>query len=264
MEIKLPTEIVKAETENPTNLIIFSKPKVGKTTLLAALPNCLILDLEKGSKYVDALKIQANSVEEIFAIGKEIKKANRPYTFIAVDTITALEEMCVHYAEILYDRTPLGKDWFAKDPQGNITGPGKRKKEMHSILNLPNGAGYKWLRDAFSDVINHIKTWADHIILVGHVKDVNLEKNGSDFSTMDLDLTGKLKSSAAFKSDAIGYLYRKGNQNILSFKTSDQIACGARPAHLKNAEVVVSEMDKNGNMIFHWDKVYININSDKK
>jgi len=142
-EVKLPTTIVKAEVENPTNLIIFSKPKVGKTTLLASLPDCLILDLEKGSKYVDAMKIQASSVEEIFAIGEAIKKANHPYKFIAIDTITALEEMCIHYAEVLYDRTPIGKDWFAKDPQGKITGPGRRKKEMHSILNLPNGAGYK-------------------------------------------------------------------------------------------------------------------------
>jgi len=258
-EFKLPTEVVKAESENPTNLIIFSKPKVGKTTLLAGLPNCLILDLEKGTRYVDAMKIQAESVEDIYAIGKKIKEAGKPYTFIAIDTITALEEMCIPYAEILYDKTPLGKDWFAKDPQGKIIGPGKRKKEMHSILNLPNGAGYKWLRDAFTEVVNEIKSWSEHVILLGHVKDVNLEKNGADFTAMDLDLTGKLKTAAAFKSDAIGYLYRKNNQNILSFKTSDKIACGARPLHLQNAEIVVSEVDAKGNVTTFWDKVFIKL-----
>ena len=259
MEIKLPTEIVKADSDNPTNLIIFSKPKVGKTTAIAALPNCLIIDLEKGSKYVDAMKIQANSIKELFAVIKAIKEADKPYKFIAIDTITALEEMCVEYADILYDRSPMGKGWLAKDPKGIITGPGPRKKELHSILNLPNGAGYKWLRDAFSSTVNEIKSCADHIILLGHVKDVNLDKAGSDFSALDIDLTGKIKTSAAYKSDAIGYLYRKGNQNILSFKTSDKIACGARPKHLENAEIILSEDDGSGNFITHWDRVYVNI-----
>ena len=38
----LPTKIVKADNHNPRNLIIFSKPKVGKTSLLATLENNLI------------------------------------------------------------------------------------------------------------------------------------------------------------------------------------------------------------------------------
>jgi len=45
----LPTKKVKAEIKSPKNMVIFSKPKVGKTTLLAQLDNCLIIDLEEGS-----------------------------------------------------------------------------------------------------------------------------------------------------------------------------------------------------------------------
>ena len=73
MDIVLPKTKVPRVSSSPENLIIFSKPKVGKTTLLAALDDCLILDLEKGSKYVEALKISANSTEGIMAIGKQIK-----------------------------------------------------------------------------------------------------------------------------------------------------------------------------------------------
>ena len=57
-------------------------------------------------------------------------------------------------------------------------------------------------------------------------------------------------------SDAIGYLYRKGNQNILSFKTTDDVACGARPQHLSNQEIVLTERDENGKLIAHWDRIY--------
>jgi hypothetical protein len=41
-------------------------------------------------------------------------------------------------------------------------------------------------------------------------------------------------------------LYRKGNKNILSFKTSDEISCGARPEHLRNKEIELSTMLDDG------------------
>jgi hypothetical protein len=84
-----------------------------------------------------------------------------------------------------------------------------------------------------------------------------LEKNGAEFSSLDLDLTGKLKRIASSKSDAIGYLYRKGNKNILSFKTTDEISCGARPEHLRNQEIVLSEILEDGTFKTHWDRIFI-------
>ena len=203
MEIKLPTGKVPAAHKSPKNLIIFSKPKAGKTTLLSQLDDCLILDLENGSDYVDAMKVKATSLAEIKQIGAAIKEAGNPYKYIAVDTITALEEMCIPYAEELYTRSPMGKNW-----------PTEGKAKHGSLLNLPNGAGYPWLREAFVKVIDYIKTWAPRTILVGHVKDTLLEKNGSNFTSLDLALTGKLKLIATSNSDAIGYLFRKGNKNI--------------------------------------------------
>ena len=255
-EIKLPTQKVKASTQSPNNLIIFSKPKVGKTALLAELDNALLIDLEKGSKYVDALKIEANSVEDIIAIGKQITADGNPYTYIVLDTITKLEELCVPYAETLYARKAVGKAWFKQDAKGKLE-PASGKIQYGNILNLPNGAGYAYLREAMTKIIEYVKTLAPRIILVGHIKDVQLEKAGAEFTSSDLDLTGKIKRILSSQSDAIGYLYRKGNnQNILSFKTNDGVACGARPAHLRNAEIVISEMTDKGFKTY-WDKVYI-------
>jgi hypothetical protein len=86
-----------------------------------------------------------------------------------------------------------------------------------------------------------------------------LEKNGTDVNVLELDLTGKIKRTTASHADAIGYLVRKGNTNILSFKTSDEVGCGARPEHLRNQEIVVSELTEKG-FTTYWDKIYI----DKK
>lgn len=244
--IILPTSKIKASTQSPKNLIIFSKPKVGKTTLAAGLDNNLILDLEDGTDYVDALKLKASSIKDLFLIGEQIKLAGNPYKYITIDTGTALEDMCIPYAEKLYAASPIGKNWFTEG-----------KAKYGSILNLANGAGYPWLRDAYLKSTSYLSTLAPRLIQLCHVKDTVLEKNGSEFNSLDLDLTGKLKRIASSKSDAIGYLYRKGNKNILSFKTSDDIACGARPEHLRNQEIVLSEVLEDGTIKFHWDRIYI-------
>jgi hypothetical protein len=244
--IVLPTKKVVAEIKNPKNLIIFSKPKVGKTELLAGLENCLILDLEDGTDYVDAMKYKVRSVKEIKQVGQAILDAGKPYKYIAIDTITALEEMCIPLAEQLYSQTSMGKNWFTEG-----------KPKYVSILNMPTGSGYPWLREAFTKVIDYIKTLAPHVILIGHVRDTVLEKNGTEVNALDIDLTGKLKRISTSNSDAIGYLYRKGNENIISFKTTDEVSCGARPNHLRNEEFVISEMTDKG-LVTHWDKIYVN------
>jgi len=104
--INLPTQRVAATRANPKRMVIYSKPKAGKTSALALLDNCLILDFESGSDYVEALKLKVDSLATLKAIGQEIVKANKPYKFIAVDTVTALEEMCLSYAKQLYMDTP--------------------------------------------------------------------------------------------------------------------------------------------------------------
>lgn len=255
-EVVLPTQKIPASTLSPEMLIVFSKPKVGKTTLYAELPGWLLLDLEKGSNFVSAMKLKADSIEKIKEIGEKIKQAGKPYDGIIIDTGTALEEMCIPFAEILYAKTSMGSSWFKKDKGTGQLADDSGKKKYGSIINLPNGGGYQYLREAFSKIIEYIKTLAPRIILSCHVKDILLEKAGVEVSSLDLDLTGKIKRITSAQSDAIGYLYRKGNQNILSFKTTDEISCGARPDHLKNAEIVISELI-DGKLVTHWDKIYI-------
>jgi hypothetical protein len=72
----------------------------------------------------------------------------------------------------------------------------------------------------------------------------------------NIDLTGKIKSLICANADAIGYLFRKGNQAVLSFKSNDEVTCGARPEHLRNEEIVISEVNSKGEVECHWDKIF--------
>ena len=102
MAIELPKSKIPAETQDPKYLILFGLPKVGKTTILSTLENNLILDMENGSTYVDALKIKINSLKDLKEVCKAIKEAGSPYKYITIDTITAVEEMAKPLAIALY------------------------------------------------------------------------------------------------------------------------------------------------------------------
>lgn len=238
MSIVLPTKKVKADRVNPKRLIIYSKPKTGKTTAFAGLDGNLIIDLENGAGYVEAMKVTANNLQELKEIGKAIKEASYPYKYVTIDTVTALEDMVMPLAINLYQKTPMGKNYSGD-----------------SILTLPNGAGYLYVRQAFFQVLDFIDTFAPHIILSGHIKDKQVDDKGEMVMSANIDLTGKIKSLICANADAIGYMYRKGNQTILSFKTNEETTCGARPEHLRNEEIVISEM-VDGKLVTYWEKVY--------
>ncbi len=54
----------------------------------------------------------------------------------------------------------------------------------------------------------------------------------------------------------IMYMFRKGPKTILSFKSNDEVTCGARPDHLRNKEIVIAD-STDGDLKISWDEVYV-------
>ena len=231
--MKLPTEKVKASRKSPKNMIIYGAPKIGKTSVLAELDDCLIIDLEDGSDMVDALKVKVNNLKELAEVGRSIIKQGKPYKYIAIDTISKLEEWCEDEGKKIYMKTPMGKNFDTKNPG-------------MSILSLPNGAGYLYLRMAYKKWIERLNLLADRVILVGHLKDKMLEKKGKEVAVKDLDLTGKIKQITCANSDAVGYIFRENDETMISFNSLDDVTAGSRCAHLKGKT-----------MPMKWSEIYI-------
>lgn len=236
----LPKEKNKIKRKNPKILLLYGKPKIGKTTILAGLDNNLIIDLEQGTHFVESLSVEVSSLSELKQVTDEIKEAGRPYNYITIDTVTVLQEMVLGYAGSLYKQTVQGKHW-----QGD------------NVLKLPNGGGYMYLQEAFFNVLNDVSQLAENIILVGHLKDKLINKTGEELSSSEIDLIGKIKSLLSAKADAVGYVYRKDNQNLINFKPSDEIVCGTRIHHLANKQVVISESGKDGKVKTFWKNIYV-------
>jgi len=120
-------------TVNPRRLFIFSHTKVGKTSLLSALPNNLIIDTEDGSEFISGIKL--NLKNEAAKLGKgrftllkeltdEIKKEKAFYDYISLDTATGLEDLARDVATYLYKKSNMGKSFAGTDvvselPQGS-------------------------------------------------------------------------------------------------------------------------------------------------
>lgn len=215
--MELPIVPIKSVTKNPSLLILFGQSKVGKTTMIAKLPNCLIIDTERGTSYVDAMKVNANSIIEFLEVRKAIKEAEHKYDYIAIDTI---------------DNVIM---WVEK----NVCAAAG----VANLADIPFGGGYSQVREQMMSIISSFKLLAKHVILVAHRKKTMTEEN-TEFAVSSLDISGKLKNVMTADSDAIGYVFRsvtegetadapKKEELMVSFKTSDVIEAGARPEHLR-------------------------------
>lgn len=242
----LPTEKSRPVTTNPKTLILFGKPKAGKSTLMAALDNNLIIDLENGYQALSAMVVQARSVQDFAdianAIREKIKENNGkfPYKYITIDNATRLEEMCLPYARQLYLQTPMGKSYQGTD-----------------VRTLPNGSGYLYLRQAVRKVIDMFKSLCDTFILIAHVREKMINKDGEELSEMSIDLTGKLGDILCGEADAIGYVYRKKNETIVSFEGGENTIREARAQHLRGKKIVVATSNENNEVTVDMTKIFL-------
>ena len=243
--LTLPIKKNEPKVSNPRVMVLYGKPKSGKTTLLSNLDQCLIIDLEGGSEFLEALSVQARSVADLGEIAQAIKAkiaelGKKPYKRIAIDNATRLEEICLPYAATLYRQLPTAKKWEGTD-----------------VRTLPNGAGYLYLREAVKKVINMFKELCDQFILIGHTKDKIINKEGEELTEMAIDLVGKLGDIVCGEADAVGYVYRKKNQTIISFEGGDNSIIEARAKHLRGKKIVIAESNDDNDVTVDWDKIYL-------
>lgn len=266
--IQLPTERSVVENYNPKLMIIFGKPKSGKSSFIAAIDDNLIIDLEDGYRALSVIKVQARTAKDmqeikdaIIAKGKELHKA--PYKYITIDNATRLEEMSVSLAAELYRATPMGAGWgYMTDAKGMIMKNPKTGKPMidskADVRQLANGAGWLYMRKAIRQMIDMFKPLCETLILVCHVKDKQVKKNGEEMSEMAVDLAGKTSDIICGEADAVGYLYRDGNKTYMSFEGGDNTIREARPLHLRGRKILVAESNENNEVKFDTSKIFIN------
>lgn len=261
--IELPTKRSTPKSYNPSLIVLFGKPKSGKSTLMASLDDNLIIDFEDGYRALSVMAVQARSVADLVEIANAIKVKTKelgkqPYKYITLDNATRIEEICLGYARQLYQKTPMGASWGKKkDPA-----TGKLVDDPTAdVRMLPNGSGYTYIRMAVKKVLDLYKGLSETLILVAHVKDKMINRNGTEMSEMAVDLAGKLGDIICGEADAIGLIYREKNNTIISFEGGDNTIKEARPLHLRGKKFIVATSDEDNNITVDMSKIFLDGNN---
>lgn len=263
--IQLPTEKTKPLHRNPRTMLVFSKPKQGKTTIFAQLENGLIIDTEKdGSAFVEALKINVNNFTELREAATAIymkgtddgkKPFVAPYKFLIVDTLTRIDEWSELDGTFKYMDKPQGQKFNRVGGISKGTKLDPNHPEFETVHEIGMGYGYKYSREAVVNFFESFNNLAPHVIYSCHVKDklVGTTNTGGEVYTKEINLTGKLKDIIASKVDAIAYFRRDKDKGLMSFQGDE----GTRAPHLSGKEIVISEKLPDETIKTYWDKVFL-------
>ena len=211
----------KVVSTNPSVLLLYGAPKVGKTTMLSKLDDCLIIDTEKGSRMIEGYISEVSNRDELIDTLIELKESKDvKYKYVALDTIDKIAE------------------WAERRVC--------EEEGVRAIADLAFGKGYGMVREKVTQTIEAFKEVTDHLIIIGHRKVAYAVTDGSTIVIPEsIDLTGKLKNVIMSGADAIGYVYRDEDELMVSFKANDAIEAGSRCPHLKGQEVK-----------FDWKNIY--------
>ena len=214
----------KPITQNPAILLLYGAPKVGKTTMLAKLKDCLIIDTENGARMVEGHIYDVNSKDELIEMYRGAE-AGHTFKYFALDTIDKLIEWTEHGV--------------------------KTEFQVDAIADLAYGKGFGLVRERVLNNVRKLQTLCGNLIVIGHRKTASAVENSNAVDPESLDISGKLKNMLMAMSDAVGYVYRNDDDNLMvSFKSGKALEAGSRCPHLKGKQID-----------FKWDLIY---KSEKK
>lgn len=223
------THKIETPTETPKTMVILAPQKIGKTSALLQLKNCLFIDLQDSSHYFksnaevfnakqaykDYLETKPDKPLDYnsFLLGflKHVKN-NKNYDYIVMDTAyeferTAALELGVYY----HKQTKAGSNFngTADDLEG-----------------IPMGAGYGSIRKAFLKIIDDLAEKVNKtLILVVHPELRSVNYGSEELTVKQIRLTGKLADIVASHVDSIGVLVRDPNneyKNLIDFRHSPE------------------------------------------
>ena len=137
-------------------ILVYGKPKTGKTTLASRFPKNLLIAFEKGYNAIDGIKaVDINKWAEFKLVLRQLEKpeAQQMYDTITIDTTTIAYEMCEQYVCAQHG--------------------------VQSIADIPWGQGYAATKKEFEKCLRKITMLGYGLVLISHIE-VRKEKLDDD------------------------------------------------------------------------------------
>ena len=137
-------------------LLLYGKPKTGKTTMASRFPKNLLIAFEKGYNAIDGIKaVDVNKWSEFRQVLRQLEKpeAREIYDTITIDTTTIAYEMC---------------EQFVCSQNG-----------VQSIRDIPWGQGWTLAKKEFESCLRKITMLGYGLVLISHIE-TRKEKTADD------------------------------------------------------------------------------------
>ena len=137
-------------------MLIYGKPKTGKTTLASKFPKNLLIAFEKGYNAIDGIKaVDINSWSDFKLVLRQLKKpeAQAMYDTITIDTTTIAYDMCEQYI--------------------------CAQNGVQSIRDIAWGQGWGLAKKEFENCLRQITMLGYGLVLISHIE-TRKEKTADD------------------------------------------------------------------------------------
>ena len=172
-------------------ILIYGKPKTGKTTLASRFPKNLLVAFEKGYNAIDGIKaVDINRWADFKQVLRQLEKpeAREMYSTITIDTTTIAYEMC---------------EQFVCAQNG-----------VQSIRDIPWGQGWTLVKKEFENCLRKITMLGYGLVLISHIE-TRKEKTADD---SEIEILAPSMPKRCYEVvnqivDIIGYIATEWDEN---------------------------------------------------
>lgn len=205
--------------------ILAGLPKAGKTSLSASIPNCVLLELERGGADRVAGWVQEIPDLETFRLALKAALDAPEVKAIAIDSLDVLN------------------DWLEAEV---CEGFG-----LNSISERKEGVNgfevWKELRARYEGLIGYLKRSGKLAVLIAHSKEPKIDGDGKVIVPAGITIPGKIGGYVAAEADAIGHCFKKQvgavTRYFISFQGGPLGTWGSRIPELEDKTI---ELPRSG------------------
>ena len=165
-------------------LLLYGKPKCGKTSFSAQMPRNLLIAFEKGYNAIAGIKpIDISKWSDFKLVLRQLEKpeARQLYDSITIDTLTIAWQLCEEFI--------------------------CAQNGVQKIGDIPWGGGYAACKKEFETALRKITMLGYGLLMITHVaKRVEIDKDGSEREILSPDMPKRAAEIANGLVDIIGYI----------------------------------------------------------
>ena len=198
--MSLPTKRSEKVTDLSQQIIlVYGRPKIGKSTLCSKFSDALFLATEPGLSQLEVFKVNVTTWKGFLEACKEIAQGNHGFKTIVIDTVDNLIPLLVSYIEEM--------------------------NEVDYIGDIPHGKGWFLATQELRRVLTKLAMMPYGLVLVSHSKQEEIETKTKKYNRFTIDLSGKNQNAVLNLMDIILFMdsEMKGGEEIGVMRTKPSL-----------------------------------------